>query len=100
MTFRGLPIKGLISIGPELALTVRMDASLVVSGELNAGIVVEWPTAEVYFPQDSDGKAESVALGKLKNEDDNDAPNSFQVKPVFDASASAEGNLALTLTPR
>lgn len=100
VTFPGMSIKGLISIGPELALTGRMDASLVVSGELNAGIVVEWPKAEVFFPQDSDGKAQSKAPGKLKNGDDNDAPNSFQVNPVFDASASAEGNLALTLTPQ
>ncbi|KAJ5094625.1 CAZyme family GH18, partial [Penicillium angulare] len=100
VTFPGLSIKGLISIGPELALTGRMDASLVVSGELNTGIVVEWPKAEVFFPQDSDGKADSVAPSKLKNGDDHDAPNSFQVKPVFEASASAEGNLALTLTPQ
>ncbi|KAL4976408.1 glycosyl hydrolases family 18-domain-containing protein [Aspergillus desertorum] len=100
VTFPGLSIKGLISIGPELALTGRMDASMVVSGELNTGLVVDWPKAEVFFPQDSDGKAASVPPSTLKNNDKRDAPDQFQVTPRFEASASAEGNLALTLTPQ
>ncbi|KAL4954842.1 hypothetical protein BDW69DRAFT_193734 [Aspergillus filifer] len=100
VTFPGLSIKGLISIGPELALTGRMDASMVVSGELNTGLVVDWPKAEVFFPQDSDGKAASVPPSTLKNNDKKDAPDQFQVTPKFEASASAEGNLALTLTPQ
>lgn len=52
ITFPGLSIKGLISIGPELELMGRMDASLSISGELNAGVVASWPRAEVYFPQE------------------------------------------------
>ncbi|KAJ5344046.1 CAZyme family GH18 [Penicillium brevicompactum] len=99
VTFPGLSIKGLISIGPELALSGKMDASMVVSGELNAGVVVEFPKAEVFFPQDSDGEDASVPPSSLKNEDGKDAPNQFSVTPQFEASASASGNLALTLTP-
>jgi hypothetical protein len=99
VTFPGLSIKGLISIGPELALTGKMDASMVVSGELNAGVVVEFPKAEVFFPQDSDGETASVPPSSLKNEDGKDAPNQFSVIPQLEASASASGTLALTLTP-
>lgn len=100
VAFPGLSIKGLISIGPELALTGKLDASLVVSGELNAGFVVDWPKAEVFFPQNDEGKAASVPPSTLRNNDKKDAPEQFQVTPQFEAAASAEGNLALTLTPQ
>lgn len=35
--FPGLSIKGLISVGPEFSINGQLDASLKVSGELNAG---------------------------------------------------------------
>lgn len=93
VTLPGLSIKGLINIGPEFDLTGSMDASLQVSGELNAGISVAWPKAEVFFPQDSDGTAATVAPGNL---DDPDDPNkqTYSVVPTFDASIKAVGNLA------
>lgn len=100
MTFPGLSIKGLISIGPELALTGKLDASLVVSGELNTGLFVDWPKAEVFFPQNDEGKAASFPPSMLRNNDKKDAPDQFQATPQFEAAASAEGNLALTLTPQ
>ena len=46
-----------MSIGPELALTGELDASLRVSGELNAGVAVTWERTEIYFPQDAAAKA-------------------------------------------
>ena len=58
VTLPGLSIKGLISTGPEFDLTGSIDASLRVSGELNAGVSVASPKAEVFFPQDSDGTAQ------------------------------------------
>ncbi|GLA58752.1 hypothetical protein AtubIFM54640_008854 [Aspergillus tubingensis] len=93
--FPGLSIKGLISIGPELALTGQMQASLQVSGELNAGVSLSWARTEVYFPQDVAGKKASVAPADLHP--DNDQVYSFE--PTFDASLTAQGNLALSLTP-
>lgn len=95
----GLSIKGLISIGPEFDLTGSMDASLKVSGVLNAGVSVAWAKAEVYFPQDSDGIAASIAPGTL---DDSNDPykQTYSIEPTFDASVTATGNLALTLTPQ
>lgn len=68
-----------------------MDASLSISGELNAGVVASWPRAEVYFPQDGGG---SDATVMPKDIDGND-PQTFSVKPIFDASLTAEGNMAL-----
>ncbi|KAF8862271.1 hypothetical protein BDZ45DRAFT_723387 [Acephala macrosclerotiorum] len=89
----GLSIKGLISIGPEFDLTGSMDASLKVSGVLNAGVSVAWAKAEVYFPQDSDGIAASIAPGTL---DDSNDPykQTYSIEPTFDASVTATGNLA------
>ncbi|KAJ5204380.1 bacteriodes thetaiotaomicron symbiotic chitinase, partial [Penicillium cinerascens] len=96
ITFPGLSIKGLISIGPELELTGKLDASISISGELNAGVVASWPRAEVYFPQD-DGGADATTMPEDINGDD---PQTFSVEPIFDASLTAEGNMALTLTPQ
>ncbi|GLA42688.1 hypothetical protein AnigIFM63309_011235 [Aspergillus niger] len=90
-----MSIKGLINIGPELALYGQLDASLQVSGELNAGVALLFKRTEVYFPQDTAGAAASVAPADL--DDNDDATYSFD--PTFDAQLTAEGNLALTLTP-
>ncbi|KAL3703111.1 hypothetical protein TMatcc_010299 [Talaromyces marneffei ATCC 18224] len=96
ITFPGLSIKGLISIGPELELTGKMDASLSISGELNAGVVASWPRAEVYFPQDDGGSDATIMPKDIVGDD----PQTFSVDPIFDASLTAEGNMALTLTPQ
>lgn len=88
--FPGMSIKGLINIGPELALYGQLDASLQVSGELNAGVALLFKRTEVYFPQDAAGAAASVAPADL--DDDDDATYSFD--PTFDAQLNAEGNLA------
>lgn len=88
--FPGMSIKGLINIGPELALYGQLDASLQVSGELNAGVALLFKRTEVYFPQDAAGAAASVAPADL--DDDDDATYSFD--PTFDAQLTAEGNLA------
>ncbi|RDH30342.1 hypothetical protein BDQ94DRAFT_161391 [Aspergillus welwitschiae] len=93
--FPGMSIKGLINIGPELALYGQLDASLQVSGELNAGVALLFKRTEVYFPQDAAGAAASVAPADL--DDNDDATYSFD--PTFDAQLTAEGNLALSLTP-
>ncbi|OBT52519.1 hypothetical protein VE04_06299 [Pseudogymnoascus sp. 24MN13] len=97
ITLPGLSIKGLISIGPEFDLTGSMDASLQVSGELNAGVSVAWPKAEVFFPQDSDGSGATIPPGTLDDPNDPDKQQTFSVVPTFDASITAVGNLARKL---
>ncbi|KAJ5705359.1 hypothetical protein N7536_001048 [Penicillium majusculum] len=92
--FPGLSIKGLISVGPELSLNGQLDASLKVSGELNAGVSVGWERTEFYFPQDVAAKKADIAPKDLKDDD-----QTFSFEPVFDAQLTAEGNMALTLTP-
>ncbi|KAJ5672187.1 hypothetical protein N7507_001314 [Penicillium longicatenatum] len=87
-------VQGLISIGPELALTSQLSASLQVSGELNAGVSLEWDRTEVYFPQDAAGEKASIAPKDLQS--DNDQVYSFE--PTFDASLTAQGNLASGIT--
>jgi hypothetical protein len=91
--FPGLSIKGLISIGPELALTGELDASLRVSGELNAGVAVGWPRTEVYFPQDEDAKSAGSAPKDLSDDDQ----QTYSFDPTFNAELTAEGNMARKL---
>ncbi|KAJ5907344.1 hypothetical protein N7495_000026 [Penicillium taxi] len=67
--FLGMSIKGLISIGPEMALYGQLDASLSISGELNTGVSVSFNRIEVYFPQDAAGKADSKDPADLNDND-------------------------------
>lgn len=90
--FPGLSIKGLISIGPELALSGELDASLKVSGELNAGVVVAWERTEVYFPQDEAAKDAGAAPKDLTCDDN----QTYSFDPIFNAQLTAEGNMART----
>jgi hypothetical protein len=95
LTFPGLSVKGLISIGPQLNLIGEMDASMRVSGELNAGVALTWPRAEVYFPQNDDGEDATVGPKDLQDGDN----QVFSVDPTFDASLSAEGNMDCNRPP-
>src|SRR5947209_5383394 len=88
--FPGMSIKGLISIGPELALYGQLDASLRVSGELNAGISVAFDRADVYFPQDAAGAADSIPPQGLNG----DKSNSHSFSPSLNAKLTAQGNMA------
>ncbi|KUI54694.1 hypothetical protein VP1G_02085 [Cytospora mali] len=97
LTLPGLSVKGLISIGPTFALTGSMDTSLNVSGEINAGVSVAWNRTEVYFPQDADGEAVTVDPTDL---DGDGYSQTYEVSPTLDATISAQGNMALTLTPQ
>ncbi|KAJ5712178.1 hypothetical protein N7488_006334 [Penicillium malachiteum] len=94
-TFPGMSIKGLISIGPELVLTGSLDASLSLYGEVNMGVSVGWPRTEIYFPQDSAAVRDSTAPKDLSEDD----PQTYSFEPTFNGELTAEGNLALTLTP-
>lgn len=87
--FPGMSIKGLISIGPQLVLNGALDASLKVSGELNAGVAVTWPRTEVYFPQDAAAKSAGSAPKDLTKDDE----GSYGFDPIFNAQLDAEGNL-------
>lgn len=90
LTFPGLSVKGLISIGPEFALTGQMDASLSASGELNAGVALAWDRTSVYFPQDDGGAEASVEPTKLGEDD----PKTYSFEPTFNAAVTAKGHMA------
>ncbi|KAH6655949.1 hypothetical protein BKA67DRAFT_675964 [Truncatella angustata] len=94
----GLSIKGLISIGPEFALTGSMDASLSVSGEINAGVSLAFDKTTVYFPNTEDAAADDAEAGSDGNALA-DAKKTYSVDASLDAAISATGNLALSLTP-
>jgi hypothetical protein len=92
----GLSIKGLISIGPEFALTGSLDASLSLSGEINAGISVAFDKTTVYFPNTEDASADDSEPGSDGSTALNDFTPTYSVEPTLDASIEAAGNLART----
>ncbi|KAJ8130004.1 hypothetical protein O1611_g3626 [Lasiodiplodia mahajangana] len=98
--FPGLSIKGLISIGPELDVTASMDASLSVSGVVDAWVVAEWDTASVYFPQDEGGKDASEEPGENGDALEDGSSPSYTITPTLEASVEAEGHLSLHMTPQ
>ncbi|KAK9413532.1 hypothetical protein SUNI508_11854 [Seiridium unicorne] len=95
----GLSIKGLISIGPELDLTGSMDASLSVSGEINAGVSMGFDKTTVYFPNTEDAASDDAEPGSDGDNALTDSKHTYSFEPVLDASLTATGNMALHLTP-
>lgn len=92
--FPGLSIKGLISIGPEFALTGSMDASLSVSGEINAGLSVGFDKTTVFFPNTEAASEDSSEPGSEGDTAMSDYTPTYDVEASLDAALSAEGNLA------
>lgn len=92
--FPGLSIKGLISIGPEFALTGSMDASLSVSGEINAGLSVGFDKTTVFFPNTEAASEDSSEPGSDGDTAMSDYTPTYDVEASLDAAISAEGNLA------
>lgn len=92
----GLSIKGLISIGPEFALTGSMDASLSVSGEINAGVSFVFDKTTVYFPNTEEASADDAEAGADGNAL-NEKAQTYSMDASLDAAISANGNLARTL---
>lgn len=92
----GLSIKGLISIGPEFALTGSMDASLSVSGEINAGVSIGFDKTTVYFPNTEEAASDDAEAGSDGNAV-NDGTKTYSMDASLDAAISATGNLARTL---
>ncbi|KAF8449898.1 hypothetical protein BDZ91DRAFT_702718 [Kalaharituber pfeilii] len=95
LAFPGLSVKGLVRIGPELDVFGRMDTYLRISGEIEVGVSIMFKPAEVYFPQNAEGIAESHKPEPLSKGD----VAAFAVKPDLNVRAQAEGQLSFTLTP-
>ena len=95
-----MSIKGLINIGPELAITGSMDTSLTFAGAMQAGVSAKWEKTEVYFPQDSDGEDATVEPSGLNPDSTTDDQPQYLITPEFEASATASGHINLNLTPK
>lgn len=98
--FSGMSIKGLIDIGPALAITGSIDISLIFAGELQAGVSANWKKTEIYFPQDSAGQDATVKPSGIKPYLDQDDEPEYLITPEFEASATASGHINFNLTPK
>jgi len=98
--FSGMSIKGLIDIGPALAITGSIDISLTFAGELQAGVSANWKKTEIYFPQDLAGQDATVKPSGIKPYLDQDDEPEYLITPEFEASATASGHINFNLTPK
>ncbi|KAL2869898.1 glycosyl hydrolases family 18-domain-containing protein [Aspergillus lucknowensis] len=87
-TFR---VPGVVTIGPNLAVYASADASLVLAGHLEAAVTLaSWEIQQTY-PENDEHPPETL--------DDPDRKADTVGKPSFDASVSANGEIALHLKP-
>ncbi|OJJ03024.1 hypothetical protein ASPVEDRAFT_134350 [Aspergillus versicolor CBS 583.65] len=87
-TFR---VPGVVTIGPNLAVYASADASLVVAGHLEAAVTLaSWEIQQTY-PQNDDHPPQAL--------DQPDREAKTVGKPTFDASVSANGEIAIHLKP-
>lgn len=94
LSWPGLSIKGIAAIGPTVDLWGEMESKLILSGDISAGAKVQFPSYEVYFPQNDESKEFQQWL--TPNLDSEEAGG---VSPILDASVQASVDVRLKLTP-
>ncbi|PLN83775.1 glycosyl hydrolases family 18-domain-containing protein [Aspergillus taichungensis] len=88
-TFR---VPGVVTVGPNLAVYASADASLVVSGHLEAAVTLaSWEVQQTY-PQTKEHPPEAL------DKPDRDGTQTIG-DPTFDFSVQAHGEIALHLKP-
>ncbi|KAJ5391856.1 hypothetical protein N7509_007346 [Penicillium cosmopolitanum] len=87
-TFR---VPGVVTVGPNLAVYASADASIVLAGHLEADVTLaSWEIQQTY-PQNDEYPEKAL--------DEPDREAKTIGKPHFDASVSANGEIALHLKP-
>jgi chitinase len=87
-TFR---VPGVVTVGPNLAVYASADASLVLAGHLEADVTLaSWEIQQTY-PQNDEYPEQAL--------DEPDREAKTIGKPSFDASITANGEIALHLKP-
>ncbi|PHH88171.1 hypothetical protein CDD83_7878 [Cordyceps sp. RAO-2017] len=98
ITYPGLAIKGLVSIGPSLDIYGQIEGTVTISGEARAGAHVNFGKAEVYWPQDHES---SQKYQKLLGIDSRPSvPDRDFLTPVFEADVELDAGLDVTVQPQ
>ncbi|KAI7407956.1 hypothetical protein KC336_g13253 [Hortaea werneckii] len=97
LSYPGLSVKGLATVGPTLDLYGQISGVIQLKGEMRAGVQVDFPKTEVYWPQDDDASAQ---YQKLLGIDAKPSSPDTQIAPTFDSAVSAQAQLDVLITPQ
>jgi hypothetical protein len=97
LSYPGLSVKGLAAVGPTLDVYGQISGVIQLKGEMRAGVQVDFPKTEVYWPQDDDASAQ---YQKLLGIDAKPSSPDTQIAPTFDSAVSAEAQLDVLITPQ
>ncbi|PHH75536.1 hypothetical protein CDD82_4401 [Ophiocordyceps australis] len=97
ITYPGLAIKGIVSIGPTFDLYGQIIGKITVSGQLHAGAHLQVSKAEVYWPQDA---AASKKYQKLLGLDSTSHVPAHAPNPTLDAALKLDASLDISLQPQ
>ncbi|PHH65090.1 hypothetical protein CDD81_3488 [Ophiocordyceps australis] len=97
ISYPGLAIKGIVSVGPTFDLYGQIIGKITVSGQLHAGAHLQVSKAEVYWPQDADA---SKKYQKLLGLDSKSHVPALPPAPLLDASLQLDASLDISLQPQ
>jgi hypothetical protein len=93
ITYPGLSIKGIATVGPSLDLWGQIEASIKVSGQVRIGAEYTFEPVELYLPNNDETR--DRASDKLDGLD----TDQTGISPVFQANVRAELDAHLRITP-
>ncbi|KAJ5089843.1 hypothetical protein N7532_008527 [Penicillium argentinense] len=99
LSYPGLSIKGIATVGPSLDIYGRIRGSVTLSGHAKAGARVHFGRAELYFPQDEEGTKCDKDYDKISDIKSQQQRPKTGLEPQFFASAQASANLAIDVSP-
>jgi hypothetical protein len=93
ITYPGLSIKGIATVGPSLDLWGQLAGKITVAGQMKVGAKYTMEPIEMYMPNDD--ATRQKASSKMKNFDTDQAG----LSPVFQAGVQATVGVELRITP-
>jgi len=93
ITYPGLSIKGIATVGPSLDLWGQIEASITVSGQVKVGAQYVFEPVELYLPNDDETRDRaSKQLNSLEADE-------AGISPIFQANVRADVDAQLKITP-
>jgi hypothetical protein len=93
ITYPGLSIKGIATVGPSLDLWGQLAGKVTVAGQMKVGAKYTMDPIEMYMPNDDTTRQK--ASSKMKNMD----KDQVGLSPVFQAGVKVTVGVELRLTP-
>lgn len=99
LSYPGLAIKGIASVGPTLDVYGQVTGFVNIHGRAKTGAKVSFGRAEAYWPQDEAALEDYDNILGLDLKKDPELPQPGQVEPVFQAGVKVEAGLDIIIQP-